>query len=107
MPFEVEALSGRLERADGKHVAGLELGVGFVARPIGGVVFGHYGDKVGRKYTFLVTVTLMGIATAAVSPTRPAATSSNDSNKSSATRDATAFQTATARCRGCSPRRGS
>lgn len=37
--------------------------VGFVARPVGGVVFGHYGDKIGRKNVLVVTLLLMGIAT--------------------------------------------
>ena len=37
--------------------------VGFAFRPIGAILFGFLGDKLGRKYTFLVTVTLMGIAT--------------------------------------------
>jgi metabolite-proton symporter len=36
---------------------------GFVARPIGGVVFGHYGDKLGRKTVLVVTLLVMGIAT--------------------------------------------
>jgi metabolite-proton symporter len=36
---------------------------GFVARPIGGVLFGHYGDKVGRKTVLVVTLLVMGIAT--------------------------------------------
>ena len=38
--------------------------IGFGFRPIGAILFGYLGDKLGRKYTFLVTVTLMGIATA-------------------------------------------
>ena len=42
------------------------FGAGFGVRPIGAVLFGYLGDKLGRKYTFLVTITLMGIATAAV-----------------------------------------
>ena len=37
--------------------------VGFVARPVGGIVFGHYGDKVGRKNVLVVTLLVMGIAT--------------------------------------------
>ncbi|MDX6322703.1 MAG: hypothetical protein QOF52_2561 [Propionibacteriaceae bacterium] len=37
--------------------------VGFIARPLGGVVFGHYGDKLGRKNVLVVTLLLMGIAT--------------------------------------------
>src|SRR4051812_47081589 len=36
------------------------FGAGFGVRPIGAVLFGYLGDKLGRKYTFLVTVTLMG-----------------------------------------------
>jgi metabolite-proton symporter len=36
---------------------------GFVARPIGGVVFGHHGDKLGRKTVLVVTLLVMGIAT--------------------------------------------
>jgi metabolite-proton symporter len=37
--------------------------VGFVARPVGGLVFGHIGDRIGRKTTLVVTLTLMGVAT--------------------------------------------
>ncbi len=44
--------------------AGFAVGFGF--RPLGAVLFGFLGDRMGRKYTFLVTVTLMGIATAGV-----------------------------------------
>ncbi len=40
--------------------------VGFGFRPVGAILFGYLGDRLGRKYTFLVTVTLMGIATAGV-----------------------------------------
>ncbi|WJY18252.1 MFS transporter [Alteriqipengyuania flavescens] len=40
--------------------------VGFAFRPIGAILFGFLGDRLGRKYTFLVTVTLMGVATAGV-----------------------------------------
>ncbi|WP_339704124.1 MFS transporter [uncultured Sphingosinicella sp.] len=40
--------------------------VGFLVRPLGAVLFGYLGDKVGRKYTFLVTITVMGLATAAI-----------------------------------------
>jgi len=37
--------------------------VGFVARPLGGIVFGHYGDKFGRKNVLVITLVLMGVAT--------------------------------------------
>src|SRR3954468_157813 len=42
------------------------FGAGFGVRPVGAVLFGWLGDRLGRKYTFLVTITLMGLATAAV-----------------------------------------
>jgi MFS family permease len=37
--------------------------VGFIARPIGAFIFGHFGDRVGRKSTLIVTLLLMGIST--------------------------------------------
>src|SRR5438034_11351813 len=37
--------------------------VGFVARPIGAAIFGHYGDRISRKSTLIATLMLMGIAT--------------------------------------------
>ncbi|RSS85231.1 MFS transporter, partial [Streptomyces sp. WAC02707] len=40
--------------------------VGFAARPIGGVIFGHIGDRIGRKYVLLITMLMMGLATALV-----------------------------------------
>ncbi|PZN95831.1 MAG: MFS transporter [Alphaproteobacteria bacterium] len=40
--------------------------IGFFFRPLGAIVFGYFGDRIGRKYTFLVTITLMGLATAAI-----------------------------------------
>ena len=40
--------------------------VGFIARPIGAAIFGHYGDRIGRKSTLIATLLLMGIATFAV-----------------------------------------
>ena len=39
------------------------FGVGFIARPIGGIVFGHFGDRVGRKSMLVTTLVLMGAAT--------------------------------------------
>jgi MFS transporter, MHS family, shikimate and dehydroshikimate transport protein len=39
------------------------FGVGLVARPVGGVVFGHFGDRVGRKSMLVITLLLMGAAT--------------------------------------------
>jgi metabolite-proton symporter len=40
--------------------------VGFIARPLGGLIFGHYGDRIGRKNVLVVTLLLMGIATFAI-----------------------------------------
>ena len=37
--------------------------VGFAARPLGGVIFGHYGDKIGRKAMLVTTLLIMGVAT--------------------------------------------
>ncbi len=42
------------------------FGAGFGVRPLGALLFGWFGDRVGRKYTFLITITLMGGATAAI-----------------------------------------
>ncbi len=40
--------------------------IGFVARPIGAAIFGHFGDRIGRKATLIVTLLMTGISTAAV-----------------------------------------
>src|SRR6516225_4336422 len=42
------------------------FGAGFGVRPLGAIVFGHIGDRIGRKYTFLVTLTTMGVSTAMI-----------------------------------------
>ena len=39
------------------------FGVGFLARPVGGVVFGHFGDRVGRKKMLVISLIMMGAAT--------------------------------------------
>ena len=63
-------LAGKFFPTDNPAVSFLiflaSFGVGFGMRPIGALLFGYLGDRLGRKYTFLVTITLMGIATAAV-----------------------------------------
>lgn len=38
------------------------LAAGYVARPVGGIVFGHFGDRIGRKSMLVLTMTLMGTA---------------------------------------------
>src|SRR6266567_9442741 len=40
--------------------------VGFAARPVGAAIFGHYGDRIGRKATLIITLLVMGLATTAV-----------------------------------------
>src|SRR6195952_5547073 len=37
--------------------------VGFITRPLGGVIFGHFGDKIGRRSMLVMTLMIMGIAT--------------------------------------------
>ena len=39
------------------------LAIGFLARPVGGIVFGHYADRVGRRIVLVLTLLLMGVAT--------------------------------------------
>jgi MFS transporter, MHS family, shikimate and dehydroshikimate transport protein len=40
--------------------------VGFVARPIGGAIFGHFGDRIGRKSMLIMTLMIMGLVTFAI-----------------------------------------
>jgi MFS transporter, MHS family, shikimate and dehydroshikimate transport protein len=47
----------------GKILAYTTFAVGFVARPVGGVIFGHYGDRIGRKSMLVATLLIMGSAT--------------------------------------------
>jgi len=53
---EIDPLMGTL-------AAFATFGVGFFARPVGGVVFGHYGDRVGRKTMLVLSLLIMGVAT--------------------------------------------
>lgn len=50
----------------GTMLAFATFAVGFVARPLGGVIFGHFGDKIGRKKVLILTLEIMGIATVAI-----------------------------------------
>jgi metabolite-proton symporter len=52
-----------LDPITGTLVAYLTFAVGFVARPVGSVIFGHYGDKIGRKTMLILTLFIMGVAT--------------------------------------------
>jgi len=49
--------------ATGTLLAFATFAVGFVARPVGGLVFGHIGDRIGRKNTLVATMLIMGVAT--------------------------------------------
>ena len=40
--------------------------IGYLARPLGGFIFGHYGDKLGRKRMLILTMLIMGIATVGI-----------------------------------------
>jgi MFS family permease len=42
------------------------LAVSYIVRPIGAVIFGHLGDRIGRKRTLLITITVMGVATGVI-----------------------------------------
>ncbi|MCC3281419.1 MFS transporter [Arthrobacter caoxuetaonis] len=50
----------------GTLLAFLSLGMGFVARPLGAILFGHIGDRVGRKKSLIYTIVLMGLATGVI-----------------------------------------
>jgi MFS family permease len=52
--------------ASGFLLALATFGVGFAVRPLGAALFGAFGDRFGRKYTFLATILLMGFATMAI-----------------------------------------
>lgn len=52
-----------LDRLTATLVAFAAFGAGFFARPLGGMVFGHFGDRVGRQKALVVTLLLMGLST--------------------------------------------
>ena len=43
-----------------------KFAVGFIARPLGGIVFGHYGDSIGRKKALMAALLIMGFSTALI-----------------------------------------
>lgn len=53
----------KADPATGFIFALLAFSAGFIVRPIGALVFGRVGDRIGRKYTFLATIMIMGLAT--------------------------------------------
>src|SRR5262245_39195219 len=52
-----------LEPLAGTMAAFATYAVGFFARPLGGIFFGHYGDRIGRRSMLVTTLTLMGLST--------------------------------------------
>lgn len=55
-----------LDPVTGTIVAFATFAVGFLSRPIGSVLFGHFGDKIGRKAMLILTILIMGLGTAAI-----------------------------------------
>lgn len=61
-----ELFFSNLDPTTGRVLSLATLAAGYVARPIGGILFGHFGDKLGRKSTLVVTMSLMGVASCLV-----------------------------------------
>ena len=56
----------QISPAMGTLAAFATFGIGFLFRPLGGIIFGHFGDRLGRKRMLMMTVWMMGIATACI-----------------------------------------
>ncbi|WP_433762334.1 shikimate transporter [Nocardia sp. CA-135398] len=56
----------KVSPAIGTLAAFATFGVGFLFRPLGGIVFGHFGDRIGRKRMLVLTILIMGTATACI-----------------------------------------
>lgn len=65
-PIMAKQFFAKADPGTGLILALLAFSAGFIVRPLGALIFGRLGDMVGRKYTFLVTIVLMGVATFAV-----------------------------------------
>ncbi|GAB3777987.1 MFS transporter [Nocardioides ungokensis] len=61
-----EVFFGKIGGTEGTLYAFMTYALGFVARPIGGVVFGHFGDRVGRKKMLVASLLMMGLGTFAI-----------------------------------------
>ena len=55
-----------LGAAQGTALAFATFGVAFIARPFGSIIFGHFGDRIGRKRTLVTTLLIMGLSTVAI-----------------------------------------
>jgi MFS family permease len=55
-----------VDPATGTLLALLSFGIGYIARPVGAVILGHFGDRIGRKRVLVFTLLLMGSATLAI-----------------------------------------
>jgi len=53
---------GEVEPATGYVLSFLTFAAGFIARPVGGIIFGHFGDQIGRKRTLVIALLLMGVS---------------------------------------------
>src|SRR5262245_45567427 len=49
-----------VDAATGTLLALLSFGIGYIARPVGAIILGHFGDRIGRKTVLLFTLVLMG-----------------------------------------------
>lgn len=56
------AFFGEVSQSTALILSLLTFAAGFIARPIGGIIFGHFGDKIGRKKTLVIALILMGVA---------------------------------------------
>jgi len=56
----------KAEARTGVLLAFATFGVGFLFRPLGGILFGHLGDRIGRKMTLIVTTLVMGVSTGVI-----------------------------------------
>ena len=55
-----------VDPSTGTLLALLSFGIGYVARPVGAVILGHFGDRIGRKTVLLFTLVVMGVSTLAI-----------------------------------------
>ena len=61
-----EAFFGEIGGTKGTLYSFMVYALGFAARPLGGIIFGHYGDKIGRKQMLVISLLMMGVGTFAI-----------------------------------------